>query len=229
MAERSEKTLQSDEILTAAESWPVTRAARVNLPSEHGQFHLYGYASARDHKEHLAIVKEPARPVKNAVWLVRLHSECLTGDVLSSQRCDCGPQLDWALTRIEAEGRGVVIYLRQEGRGIGLLNKLRAYELQEKGLDTVDANERLGFGPDLRDYGVAASILEDLGIRKVRLMTNNPDKIEGLRGYGVQVVDREPVEIAPNFSNVRYLYTKRTRMGHLLTLGRPGKEPAVID
>jgi 3,4-dihydroxy 2-butanone 4-phosphate synthase/GTP cyclohydrolase II len=207
----------------------VQRAARVSLPTARGQFRVYGYESLRDHKEHLAIVKEPARPAKNAVWLVRLHSECLTGDVLGSHRCDCGPQLDWSLDRIQEEGRGAVLYLRQEGRGIGLLNKLRAYELQERGLDTVDANERLGFLPDLRDYGVAASMLLDLGIRKVALLTNNPAKIEGLTANGIQVVRREPIEIAPNFSNVRYLYTKRTRMGHLLNLGRPAEEPAVVD
>ena len=199
--------------------WPVRRAARVKLPSEFGEFHLYGYESPRDGKEHLAIVKEPAGPLPaDQPWLVRIHSECLTGDVLGSQRCDCGPQLEAALKRIQAEGRGVVIYLRQEGRGIGLLNKLRAYELQEGGADTVDANELLGFPADSRDYGPAAGILEDLGVRHVRLMSNNPLKFTGLEEYGVSVVSREPIEIQPNTSNVRYMQTKRSRMGHILAL-----------
>ena len=213
----------------ALQPWPVVRAARVKLPTDFGDFILYGYESPRDGKEHLAIVKEPARLVKRAPWLTRIHSECLTGDVLGSHRCDCGPQLELALRRIEEQGRGVVLYLRQEGRGIGLLNKLRAYELQERGLDTVDANQQLGFAADLRDYGVAASILADLGISKVRLMTNNPRKVEGLEERGVEVVEREPIELPPNFSNARYLYTKATRLGHLLRLGSaPGTEP-VID
>ncbi|HVP38738.1 MAG TPA: GTP cyclohydrolase II [Candidatus Saccharimonadales bacterium] len=206
--------------------WPMVRAARVHLPSDFGDFRLYGYESPRDGKEHLAIVKEPTRPVKNAPWLVRIHSECLTGDALRSRRCDCGPQLEMALRRIEAEGRGVVVYLQQEGRGIGLLNKLRAYALQERGLDTVDANERLGFPADARDYGPAAGILADLGIRKVRLLSNNPSKIEGLEKYGVTVVSREPIEVRPSIANARYLFTKRARLGHLLGLhgglGTPG-------
>jgi 3,4-dihydroxy 2-butanone 4-phosphate synthase / GTP cyclohydrolase II len=204
--------------LPALAPWPVVRAARVHLPSDLGDFRLYGYESPRDGKEHLAIVKEPVRPVKNAPWLVRIHSECLTGDTLGSHRCDCGPQLETALRRIEAEGRGVVLYLRQEGRGIGLLNKLRAYELQERGLDTVDANERLGFPADAREYGAAAGMLADLGIRKVRLMSNNPLKIEALGRYGVQVTAREPIEVTPTLANARYLFTKRSRMGHLLGL-----------
>jgi 3,4-dihydroxy 2-butanone 4-phosphate synthase / GTP cyclohydrolase II len=201
--------------------WPVVRAARVHLPTEFGDFHLYGYESPRDGKEHLAVVKEPVRPAKNAAWLVRVHSECLTGDLLGSHRCDCGPQLQMALRRIEQEGRGVVLYLRQEGRGIGLINKLKAYELQERGLDTVDANERLGFPADAREYGAAAGILLDLGIHKVRLLSNNPLKIQGLERYGVQVTAREPIEVSPNLSNARYLFTKRARMGHLLELKRP--------
>ncbi|MBI5836977.1 MAG: GTP cyclohydrolase II [Candidatus Eisenbacteria bacterium] len=206
----------------ATPPWPVARVARVHLPSEFGDFRLYGYESPRDGKEHLAIVKEPVRAVKNAPWLVRIHSECLTGDVLGSHRCDCGPQLEMALRRIEAEGRGVVVYLRQEGRGIGLLNKLRAYALQERGLDTVDANERLGFPADGREYGPAAGILSDLGIRKVRLLSNNPRKIEGLERHGIQVVSREPIEVSPTMANARYLFTKRARMGHLLELKRAG-------
>ena len=162
-------------------AWPVIRAAKVKLPSEMGNFTLYGYESPRDGKEHLAIVKEPRGRVTRKPWLVRLHSECLTGDMLGSHRCDCGPQLEMSLRRIEEEGRGAVIYLRQEGRGIGLLNKLRAYELQEAGLDTVDANVRLGFPADARDYGPAAGILADLGIQQVRLMSNNPLKVEASR------------------------------------------------
>ena len=195
------------------------RAARVRLPSEMGNFSLFGYESPRDGKEHLAIVKEPKGRATRKPWLVRIHSECLTGDLLGSHRCDCGPQLEMSLRRIEEEGRGVVVYLRQEGRGIGLLNKLRAYELQEAGLDTVDANVRLGFPADGRDYGPAAGILADLGIQQVRLMSNNPLKFAGLEEYGVQVVSREPIEIAVNISNARYMLTKKSRMGHLLSLG----------
>lgn len=198
--------------------WPLLRAARVKLPCETGDFTLYGYESPRDGKEHLAIVKEPTGNWGGKPWLVRVHSECLTGDVLGSSRCECGPQLDEALRRIEAEGRGVVVYMRQEGRGIGLLNKLRAYELQEAGLDTVDANVRLGFPADARDYGAAAGILEDLQIRQVRLMSNNPLKISGLEEYGIQVVSREPIEIQTNTSNARYMRTKQARMGHILHL-----------
>ncbi len=149
--------------------------------------------------------------------LVRVHSECLTGDVLGSQRCDCGDQLAFALQKIEHEGRGVVLYMRQEGRGIGLSNKIKAYKLQDKGIDTVEANIMLGFPPDLRDYGIGAQILNDLGIRKIRLMTNNPKKIVGLEGYGLEIVERVHIEVEPTCQNVFYMQTKKDKMGHLLS------------
>jgi 3,4-dihydroxy 2-butanone 4-phosphate synthase/GTP cyclohydrolase II len=150
--------------------------------------------------------------------LVRVHSQCLTGDIFGSERCDCGSQLHQALERIQAEGRGVVLYLLQEGRGIGLLNKLRAYELQEEGHDTVEANEKLGFRPDLRDYGIGAQILRDLGVRRMRLMTNNPSKYVGLSGYGLEIVERVPLEVPPTATNSEYLRAKRDKLGHLLKL-----------
>jgi 3,4-dihydroxy 2-butanone 4-phosphate synthase/GTP cyclohydrolase II len=174
-----------------------------------------------DQKHHLALIRGEPKP--DEPTLVRVHSECLTGDALGSLRCDCGAQLDRALARIASEGRGVLLYIRQEGRGIGLANKLRAYELQDQGYDTVEANEQLGFKADLRDYGVGAQILVDLGVSKLRLMTNNPRKIVGLEGYGLEVVERVPLVIPPTSTNVEYLATKRKKMGHLIQPARPAR------
>ncbi len=192
----------------------VTRVATTELPTRHGTFTAILYHSQVDKKHHLALLKGEVRPGEPT--LVRVHSECLTGDALGSLRCDCGAQLDRALARIAETGRGVLLYLRQEGRGIGLANKLRAYELQDHGFDTVEANEALGFKPDLRDYGVGAQILVDLGISKLRLMTNNPRKIVGLEGYGLEVVERVPLVIPPTATNVGYLATKQKKLGHLI-------------
>ena len=184
------------------------------LPTQYGNFDLHLYQSIIDKKEHLALVKGEISGEKPV--LVRVHSECLTGDVFASQRCDCGEQLHRAMMMVEAEGAGIVLYMRQEGRGIGLINKLKAYKLQDDGHDTVEANEKLGFKADLRDYGIGAQILVDLGVKKMRLMTNNPKKIVGLEGYGLEVVERVPIEIEPNEINHKYLETKRDKLGHLI-------------
>lgn len=191
----------------------VERIASVNLPTPHGDFHLIGYRSLIDRTEHVALVK--GEPHGDDDVLVRMHSQCLTGDVFGSMRCDCGEQLAAAMERIDQEGLGAVIYLRQEGRGMGLGNKLRAYELQEEGQDTVEANQSLGFKPDLRDYGIGAQILLDLGLRRIRLLTNNPKKIVGLEGYGLEIVGREAIRIKPGKHNARYLSVKRAKLGHL--------------
>ncbi len=193
----------------------VKRAASVQLPTEFGgNFTAIAYSSDVDPNVHIALVKGDIRPEDNV--LVRVHSECLTGDVFGSKRCDCGDQLHKAMEMIEKECKGVILYMRQEGRGIGLANKLKAYELQDKGLDTVEANIKLGFKADLRDYGIGAQILVDLGVRKMRLMTNNPKKIIGLEGYGIKVVERVSLESRPNEKNIVYLKTKKKKMGHIL-------------
>ena len=194
----------------------IYREIITKLPSQFGQFDIYGYRHTLDNTEHVAIVKgDPANFGDEAV-MVRMHSECLTGDALGSLRCDCRMQLQAALKMIENAGQGVVVYLRQEGRGIGLVNKLKAYSLQDMGLDTVEANERLGFPADLRDYGMGAQILMDLGIKKIRLITNNPRKIAGVKGYGLDVVDRVPLLIESNDFNSYYLATKAKKLGHML-------------
>lgn len=192
----------------------VKREVEVRMPTDYGIFQAIAYTNEVDDKEHVALVKGKIDPSKPT--LVRVHSECLTGDVFHSHRCDCGPQLAAALKQINDHGSGVLLYMRQEGRGIGLINKLKAYQLQEQGLDTVDANLKLGFKPDLRDYGIGAQILKDLGVRKMKLLTNNPRKIKGLEGYGLEVVDRIPIQMDENEDNSRYLHTKKDKLGHLL-------------
>jgi 3,4-dihydroxy 2-butanone 4-phosphate synthase / GTP cyclohydrolase II len=192
----------------------VHRAAAAKLPTPYGEFKAIAYTNDIDDHQHLALVKGELEPDDEV--LVRVHSECLTGDVFSSLRCDCGDQLSAALKRVQAEGKGVVLYMHQEGRGIGLINKLKAYMLQDQGKDTVEANVALGFKPDLRDYGIGAQILADLGVRKMRLLTNNPRKIIGLEGYGLTVIERVALEVEPNPENVKYLKTKCAKLGHLI-------------
>jgi 3,4-dihydroxy 2-butanone 4-phosphate synthase/GTP cyclohydrolase II len=194
----------------------VRKVASPRLPTIYGDFRIYAYRSDVTGDENVVLVMGEIHP--DDPVLVRVHSQCLTGDIFGSARCDCGVQLEQALERIAAEGKGVLLYLLQEGRGIGLMNKLRAYELQEQGHDTVEANERLGFRPDQREYGIGAQILRDLGVRKMRLMTNNPSKYIGLHGYGLEIVERIPLEVPPTDSSRAYLRTKREKLGHLLKL-----------
>ena len=192
----------------------VRAAARTNIPTDFGEFEVVAYENQINQQTHLTIMRgeiEGDEPV-----LVRVHSQCLSGDVFGSHRCDCGEQLFAALQMINEAGKGVLLYLQQEGRGIGLINKLKAYELQDQGMDTVEANERLGFKDDLRDYGIGAQILVDLGLKKIRLLTNNPRKIVGLAGYGLEVVERVPLVVPPRDENIRYLSAKKGKMGHLI-------------
>jgi 3,4-dihydroxy 2-butanone 4-phosphate synthase/GTP cyclohydrolase II len=201
--------------------------AEAKLPTRFGEFRVIAYETDLHDQTHLALVK--GSPSPNRPTLVRVHSECLTGDVLGSMRCDCGGQIAAALSQVNAEGEGVVLYMRQEGRGIGLANKIRAYALQDQGLDTVEANHKLGFKDDLRDYGIGAQILVDLGVRQMRLMTNNPKKIVGLEGYGLRVTERVPLELGSDEFNLRYLHAKKEKMGHILHLDVNGKPARPTD
>jgi 3,4-dihydroxy 2-butanone 4-phosphate synthase/GTP cyclohydrolase II len=192
----------------------VERVTTVRMPTDHGEFSLVAFRETLTGKHHVALVKGDVAGKQNV--LVRVHSECLTGDVFHSLRCDCGEQLELALARIEAEGSGVVLYMAQEGRGIGLLNKLKAYELQEQGLDTVEANLELGFPEDAREYGIGNQILADLGLTTIRILTNNPRKLSGIEGFGLRVVEQVPIVVPANVENRRYLATKRDKLGHML-------------
>ena len=192
----------------------VQRIAEASLPTAHGDFRIICYRNLVDDREHVAIVKGDVADQPGV--LVRMHSECLTGDVFGSQRCDCGEQLATAMAQIDREGKGAIVYLRQEGRGIGLGNKLRAYALQDQGQDTVEANQALGFKPDLRDYGIGAQILLDLGLHSIRLLTNNPRKVVGLDGYDIEIIGRVPIQVQPGSHNEHYLETKRAKLGHIL-------------
>ncbi len=197
----------------------VHRVAEAKLPTEFGDFQVVAYTNDVDGREHVALIKGEVADKEDV--LVRMHSECLTGDVFHSQRCDCGQQLHASLRRIEEDGQGVLVYMKQEGRGIGLLNKIRAYQLQENGADTVEANELLGFPADLRDYGIGVQVLLDLGIKSMRLMTNNPKKIIGLQGYGLSVTEQVPITVKPNRHNESYLRAKREKMGHMIPAEGP--------
>ena len=194
----------------------VEKGEEVDMPTDYGHFRLIPFRQKSNGLEHMVLIKGEWK--EDEPVLVRVHSSCMTGDILGSKRCDCGEQLHKAMQMIEQEGRGVIVYMQQEGRGIGLMNKIAAYKLQEQGLDTVDANVHLGFKPDERDYGCGAQILRMLGIQKMRLMTNNPVKRVGLEGYGLEIVENVPIEITPNEYNLRYLQTKKERMGHILHL-----------
>lgn len=194
----------------------VEREVKVKLPTEYGDFNMVAYTDKNSGEEHLAIYKGEWN--KNEPILVRVHSSCITGDIFGSCRCDCGPQLQESMRKIEKEGKGIIVYMNQEGRGIGMMNKLKAYKLQEEGYDTIEANEKLGFKPDQRDYGIGAQILRDMGVSKMRLMSNNPQKRTGLIGYGLEIVENVPLEIKSNKHNELYMRTKRDKMGHILKL-----------